>query len=511
MTGSSGIVAAIDIGTSAVKAGVFTVAGRRLGYGTAPAVPSRPRPGWSEQPGMRIWQATAGACRQALAEAGSPEVAAVAVTGARGSFALGGRDGELLTDFITWQDRRAIEQAAAAAATCDDGWFQRITGARLDASLWMPRLSWLIEHEPEIVAAADRVVTPQAFVVRRLGAGGWPAEWSAAAYSGLFDIAERRWHHGLVDTFGIPVELLPQTLPPGAEAGLTSEAATTETGLPAGVPIVLAAADGPCAELGCGVVEPGRLICYLGTALSVAGPVEQPIDDPSGRLITAPGSTPSLYRTLALGMAGASVLDWYGALVGRPVLDQLDGLIEQSQPGARGALFIPALAGAGAPHWSAEARGAFVGLGFSHTGADLVRAILEGVAFECFWMIEALRAHDFDPAGLRVTGGGSRSRAWTQLIADVVGSEVVVPDEADPGLRGAAAYALVRYGSSPDVGAAAGAIAGSGTVRVPSPAATEVLRVGADHYRDVRSALARSGLDADLAQLPPPKPVAGAA
>lgn len=499
MSRSSGIVVALDIGTSAVKAGVFASDGRRLGYGAAPAGTSRPHPGWSEQPGPLIWQATVDACRRALVAGGSPQIAAVAVTGARGSFALGARDGALLTDFITWQDRRAIDQAAAATALCEAGRFQRITGVRLDPSLWLPRLLWLVEHRRELVATADCVATPQAFVARKLGAGAWPAEWSAAAYSGLFDIAAHRWHEGLLDTFGVPAGLLPDTSPPGTEAGETSEAAAAETGLPPRIPVVLAAADGPCAELGCGVIEPGRLICYLGTALSVAGPVEQPVEDPDGSLMTAPGSTETLYRMLALGMAGASVLDWYGALVGRPVLERLDGLVEQSQPGARGVLFIPALAGAGAPHWSAEARGAFSGLGFSHTEADLVRAMLEGVAYECLWMIEALRAFGFDPAGLRVTGGGSRLKAWTQLIADIVGTEVVVPDEADPGLRGAAAYALARTGSHSDVLSAATAIASGGSAREPSPAATEVLRDRADFYREVRHASMNSGLDEALA------------
>ena len=496
-----GAVVAVDVGTSAVKAGVFTADGRRLGYGAAPAGPARPRPGWSEQPASVVWQATAGACRQALAEAGSAEITGVAVTGARGSFALGDRDGALLTDFITWQDRRAAAQADAAGRRVDAGRFRRATGTRMDASLWLPRLLWLTEHRPDLVAAAGCVVTPQAFVVGRLGAGQWPAEWSAAAYSGLFDIVDHCWHDEMLDTFGVPARLMPPAAPPGTEAGLTSAAAAQQTGLPPQVPVVLAAADGPCAELGCGVVEPGRLICYLGTALSVAGPVERPLEDPSGRLLVAPGSTEGCYRMLALGMAGSSVLDWYATLVGRPVLDRLDALVEASAPGAGGARFIPALAGAGAPHWSAEARGAFTGLGFSHTEADLVRAMLEGVAFECYWMIEALRAFGFDPAGLRVTGGGSRSRAWTQLIADAVGTEIVVPDEADPGLRGAAAYALTCCGSHPDVLSAATALAGAGTVRAPSPAAATALRDGADHYRQLRQAFASSGLDRDLARL----------
>ena len=498
MSGASELVAAIDVGTSAVKAGIFDSNGRRRGYGTASAGARDPGAVRSEQPGELIWQATIDACRQALAAAGRTEVAAVAVTGARGSFALGDSAGRLLTDFITWQDRRAIRHADEAATLVDAVSFHRSTGVRMDASLWLPRLLWLIEHRSDAIAAADCIVTPQALVARRLGADGWPAEWSMAAYSGLFDIAARSWDPALVELFGVPGDLLPPTVPPGAEVGHVSAAAAEATGVSRRAPVVLAASDGPSAEIGCGVIEPGRLNCYLGTAVSVAGPVERRVEDRSQGLMTAPGSTPTRHRMLALGMAGASVLDWYGSLTGRPVLDRLEALVARSEPGARGALFIPALAGAGAPYWSPAARGAFIGLGFGHTEADLVRAMLEGVAFECLWMIEALRAFGFDPTGLRVTGGGSRSAAWTQLIADVVGTEIVVPDEPDPGLRGAAAYALARVGSYPDVLAAARAVAGAGSLRAPSPAATEVLRDRADLYLQVRRAFSNSGLDEAL-------------
>ena len=499
MSGASEFVAAIDVGTSAVKAGIFDGNGRRRGYGTAPAGSLDPGAARREQPGELIWQATVDACRQALAAAGRPEVAAVAVTGARGSFALGDSAGRPSTNFITWQDRRAIRHAGEAAALVDARSYHRSTGVRMDASLWLPRLLWLIEHRSDEVAAADRVVTPQAFVARRFGADGWPAEWSMAAYSGLFDIATRSWDPALTELFGVPGDLLPLTVPPGAEVGLVSAAAAAATGISRRAPVVLAASDGPSAEIGCGVIEPGRLNCYLGTAVSVAGPVERRVEDLSQSLMIAPGSTPTLYRMLALGMAGASVLDWYGSLTGRPVLDRLDALVARSEPGARGALFVPALAGAGAPYWSQAARGAFVGLGFEHVEADLVRAMLEGVAFECWWMIEALRVFGFDPTGLRVTGGGSRSAAWTQLIADLVGTEVVVPEEPDPGLRGAAAYALAGVGLYPDVLAAARALTGTGSLRAPSPAATEVLRDRADLYRELRHASMNSGLDEALA------------
>jgi xylulokinase len=104
-------------------------------------------------------------------------------------------------------------------------------------------------------------------------------------------------------------------------------------------------------------------------------------------------------------------------------------------------MFVPALAGAGAPHWAPEARGAFLGLTTGHSEADLIQAMLEGVAFECFWMVEAFRECGIVAGELRVSGGGARSRIWPQLLADVLGLPVAVANDADAGLRGAAAYA----------------------------------------------------------------------
>jgi sugar (pentulose or hexulose) kinase len=407
-------------------------------------------------------------------------------------------DGHLLTDFLTWQDRRSTQQAADAAAVVDSRAYYRSTGGPIDASMWLPKLLWLGACRGELMATAGHVVTTQAFICRQLGADGWLTDWSTAAYSGLFNIDSRTWDEALVQTFGVPSRLLPPAAAPGTAVGMVSPAAADATGIPVGARLILAAADGICAELGSGVIDPGQLHCYLGTALSVAGPLEHRINDETRRLLIVPGSTQTRYRLLALGLAGASVLDWYASVTGHRVIDALDDLVARSEAGARGVMFIPALAGAGAPFWSADARGAFLGLAFGHSEADLVRAMLEGVAFECFWMIEALKPLGFAPKDVRISGGGSRSIAWTQIIADLLGVPVLVPEEADPGLRGAAAYALVDRGYHGDVLSAARAIETLASVREPSEAAQEMLLARARLHRVVREAFINAGLDRAL-------------
>ena len=497
-------VLAIDLGTSMVKAGVFGRDGQRFGFGAARPTSHSPQPGWSEQPSGPLWSATVHACRQAVGESGPQEIEAVSITGARGSIALDDGDCGLLTDFITWQDRRSTDHAESAAALVDAGAYYRTTGGRMDASLWLPKLLWLAEFRTELVSRAGRVITPPTFVAQQFGADHPPTEWSAAAYSGLFDIASYTWHEELVRKFGVPSEWLPPLAEPGTAVGVVSAMAAELTGISQGAALVLAAADGPCADLGCGVVDPGALTCYLGTAISVAGPLPQRIEDDTQSLLIAPGATRGNYRMLALGLAGASVLDWYRAVTSYQVLDGLDALVEQSSVGSRGVLFVPALAGAGAPLWSPHARGAFLGLEFGHTKADLVRAMLEGVAFECSSMIDALGPFGFARTGVRIAGGGSRSRAWTQMIADLLDAPVIVPNEPDPGLRGAAAYALVHCGFFADVIAAAGALEGPATVREPTMPATGALQARADTYRLVRQTFLNSGLDEALAKVVEP-------
>jgi sugar (pentulose or hexulose) kinase len=451
---------------------------------------------------VATWTAAVDSSREAVLQAhasGGVEVDAVAVTGPRGSLLLLARDGAPQTPVLTWQDRRAVDTAALLkVAGLDPSRYYEIAGTPLDPSVALTRLLWINQRDPHLIPAGAVLATPQGYVMAQLGAPDPAIDFSAAAHTGLFDVAALTWSDTLRYGFELPASLLPPAVPPGTMNGSLSPAAAAKLGLRAGLPLVLAGSDGVCAELGGGALELGELYGYLGTASTIAGPLDQPSSNRSTGLIVMPGSIRSRWRVLALAMAGGSALDWFGSIAGETFHNQLERLLVESPPGARGARFMPTLAGAGAPFWDAAARGAFYGLSMSTVQADMVRAIVEGVALEMQWMLRAM--HDFGVEGrsLHLTGGGSQSDGWCQITADVLQVPVLRIANAELGLRGAAFYGLAAVGAYPDAVEAARRLQLSGDRFEPDVRLAERYAEAADVYLLVRRGFRESGVDQRL-------------
>jgi xylulokinase len=448
------LVLAIDVGTTAVKAALLDEAIVVRAIASATQRVHADAVGRHEHDPRETWRAVVRAARGAIAAASREEVpnghpnvtdavCAVVVTGPRGTFGVTGPGGVLRTAFLTWQDRRAAGVVLSHVAAES---YRAIAGTAFEPSAVLPKVVWLRDRTPQIFAGQWQLVTPQGWVLRTLGADEEVVDHSVAAHTGLLDVRQLAWSPALMGRFDVPMSAMPRLIAPGTSIGTLARRSAQILGLQPGIPLVAAASDGVCAELGAGVVEPGQLYAYLGTAATIAGPVlvsEIPVD-PS--LILMPGSSPERWRILGLAMAGGSARDWYRRSHGVRSHAAVERLVMESPPGARGVLFLPALAGASAPVPNPRARGLYVGLSLATTQADLARALHEGVALELRWLMAAIRTGTPPPTELRLTGGGSRSDAWAAIVADVTGVPVSRVREPNPGLRGAAAYGLSAAG-----------------------------------------------------------------
>ncbi|MEA2547001.1 MAG: hypothetical protein QOI09_2274, partial [Chloroflexota bacterium] len=376
-------------------------------------------------------------------------ILAIAVTGPRGSLLIADASGSPRTNALSWQDRRS----AVLASSADPAWaaeFRAITGAAFDPAVGLPKLLWLRETTPEGFAGEWQIATPQADVLRRLGADPGAVDLSVAAHLGLLDVRALGWSDRLVQRYAIPPTALPRLVTPGSTVGRLSGRAATLLGLPAGLPLVAAASDGICSELGAGVVDPGQRYAYLGTASAIAGPVASPTLPDDESIMLMPGAVADRWRLVGLGMSGASARAWFMGVTGIRDQGRFDRLVDSSPPGAGGVTFLPTLAGATAPVHDPRARGVFAGLSLGSTRADLARAVLEGVGLELSWLNRALGAAG-GTSDLRLTGGGSRSTVWAQILADIVRVPVARVVEPNPGLRGAAAYGWAAVDASRSV------------------------------------------------------------
>ena len=487
---------AVDVGSTAVKAAVFSVEGLMLGEGSKAQRTISDVVGWREQDPQEVWIACTSAIRDAIdqSDAGSA-IGAIVVTSTRGTFGVIDSDGRALTRFITWQDSRFADLLEVMHDVVAEDSYSQITGMAFDESAALPKLLWLRQHDPGALSGARWLVTPQGDALRRLGAGAPHIGTSIASHIGLFDIRLSAWSEHLIGAFGIPAHLLPPVSPPGTVVGSLDSHIAKMLGLRADLPLIVTGANGTCGDLGAGVISEDQLYGSLGTGSGVAGPIDSLRIATGLGVTTAPGSVLGRWRLGTLGFAGSSALDWMGRILGAPWREEVELKLHRSPPGARGALFIPTLAGAAVPLHSAYARGLFLGLSLTHEAADLARAVLEGVALEMRWMVEALREAGLTPAELRLAGGGSRLDGWCQIHADVQGLPILRIKNPNPTLRGAACYAATELGfyASPIEAAASWPCT---TDRFePRPEFSDRYKAMAEIYRDILSSVQTAGLD----------------
>jgi sugar (pentulose or hexulose) kinase len=505
MSAQPDAVLAVDVGTSAVKAAVVTADGvLRSIASVAQRVHTDPN-GASEHEPSRVLAATRRAIREAVVGVDAARIGAVAITGPRGSFLISGPDGKPRTPFLTWQDSRGAAEANRMRSGEAPADYRAIAGMEPDASSALPRLLWLRRTYPNVFTDGWRLRTPQGVIADALGGDADTVDSTAAAHVGLLDVHRLGWSPALAAAFGIDETSLPRVVAPGTVIGEVAQGAADRLGVPAGIPIVAAASDGICSELGAGVARPGQLYAYLGTAGALAGPIDaataglklaKQLQD---GLFLMPGSVPSLRRIVGLTRAGGSAVDWFRRSHGVASYAQLESLAAESPPGARGVSFVPSLAGDGVIVPDSQARGGFVGLSLATTRADLARAVLEGVALELRIVADKIADAGISPKQVALTGGGSRSDRWSQIVADALGVRVLRSRDPNPGLRGAAMFALGHVGFDGSPAEIAERLSAAADPFEPNASLEPLYTQRAALLRALRRAFHANGLDDALA------------
>jgi xylulokinase len=347
------------------------------------------------------------------------------------------RQARPLRSALIWADTRAVAEAGRLIERSGMEAVYRVTGHRASESYSAAKIMWLRTHQPEIFAAAHKFVQPKDFIVARL-AGVFASDYSDASGTNLFDLRARDWSPELLAAAGIKRALLPDLHPSTTVVGEVLPAPAEETGLAAGTPVVIGGGDGSCAAAGAGVVREGSAYTYMGASAWIAAASPAPLVDPTLRTFTFAHLAPGMYMPCGTMQAAGASYQWLRDTFCLPEVEAaarlptspyalMDGLAEQSPPGANGLVFFPYLLGERSPRWNADARGVYFGLSASHTRADVVRATLEGVTLNLKVILEAFRAQGGQFDAMRVIGGGANGRVWRQIMADVFGLPVRRP------------------------------------------------------------------------------------
>lgn len=447
-------ILAIDQGTTSSRAFVIDQELRVRASAQLEFPQCFPQPGWVEHDPEAIWSSVLQTIQRAVPQSGidPQQIAGIGITNQRETTVVWDRaSGRPIHPAIVWQCRRTAPLCEALRRAGHEVIVRERSGLVLDPYFSGTKIAWLLEQVPGARAAATAgklaFGTIDSFLTWRLSGGAaHVTDVSNASRTLLMNLRSCQWDAQLCDLLQIPAALLPTIVDSSAVVAHTCGVPC----LPDGIPIAGIAGDQQAALFGQACFAAGQAKCTYGTgSFLLMHTGSQPIHSQRGLLTTVAwryGGQTSYALEGASFIAGAAV-QWLRDGLG--IIQQAAEIeaLAQQVASSDGVVFVPALAGLGAPHWRPEARGIISGLTRGTTAAHLARATLDGIAFQQCDLLQAMSAESGIPlAELRVDGGAAANNLLMQIQADLLGVKIVRPRQLETTVLGAAFLAGLATG-----------------------------------------------------------------
>ncbi|MDR3574339.1 MAG: FGGY family carbohydrate kinase [Anaerolineaceae bacterium] len=427
----------VDVGTSSLKAVVYGCHGTLLASASRryPISPSPQQPGWAEANPQDWWEALLAVVQELKHSLPDfSQIQAVALTGQMHTAVLLDEDGQVLPPTMLWLDRRAAAETAE---------LQRVFNLppyHLNSTYSLPRLVWLARHFPQVLQKTRHLLWPKDYLRYRL-TGEFLTDFTEAGGAALLDWEKLDWAVERLEWAGISPVILPPLRQPTDLAGPLLPEIADQFGLDPQVKVLVGAGDVLALATGA-PPAPGRLTCSMGSSSMVFYPLAlgQECRDPQERIYSYPLLP---YRLLGgvSSTSGASINWAAGALFGELPFEDAIAAALTSSPGANGLLFLPFLSGERSPYWSDSLRGSFYGLTLNHNRQDMLRAVLEGVAFSLRALIDLFQQTGVDVQEIALAGGGAAVNGLPTILANICQRPLVIFSSQETVTHGLYAYA----------------------------------------------------------------------
>ncbi len=420
----------LDIGTTSTIGILIRLPDATLGVASRPVELRSDKLGWAEEDPAQWWANVGAIVKELLSGAGvdASEIKAVGVTGMLPALVLLDQMGALLRPSIQQSDARCGREVEELKAEVDQAAFLAKTGNGVNQQLIATKMRWIERHEPEAFARVATVFGSYDYINWRL-TGERAVEQNWALEAGFVDLATHEIDDGLVALAHVPRAAIPRKTASHEILGRVSSQGAQETGLAAGTPVIGGAADMIASALGAGVLEAGDVLLKFGGSVDVLTATDQA--KPDARLYLDYHLRPGLYVPNGCMSTGGSALNWFvrnfaggqaaaAARAGLTLHQWLDRLAEARPPGAEGLVVLPYFLGEKTPVHDPAARAVFDGLTLSHDIGHVWRALLEGYAYAIAHHVETLNDIGHRTERFIVSDGGSASRVWMHIVADVL-------------------------------------------------------------------------------------------
>lgn len=499
------LLLSLDVGTTAIKVGLFSMDGQLLRMVTDEQRLIFLEEGWVEQSPGETWNLVVGATRQVMKDFHPESIRAIALSVHRGTVIPLRADGEPLSNFLVWMDKRGLPIVEGLVEKPGRDEYYNISGHPISHVSGISKVLWLYRQSEELKSEIAVIAPPETLFLKWLGCKDLVCTYSTGTYLFPFDIDELRWSSQIAEKLDFPLQRLPKLVTSVEIVGELSQEAAEALRLHAGIPLVPGGGDGQCAGVGCGVVRAGLCMINIGTGTGVQTFLPKPLRDPNHILNCAAHVIPRAWEMEGHTQSSGAVFKWFRDELGAAELslqhfsklDAFDLLVDQAvvaPPGSDGLLFLPLFNGSTAPKIDQDMRGAFLGLSLTHKRNHMIRSILEGITLEIRWIIDAIVESGAPIEEIRLVGGGACNPLWNQLHADILGCPVNTLQVPDAALVGAAMCAAVAAGGYRNLNEAAEAFVKVNEVIEPRPKNFEVYQAAYDNYRTAFTLLSESGL-----------------
>ncbi|MDR1496097.1 MAG: xylulokinase [Clostridiales Family XIII bacterium] len=480
-------IVGIDIGTSGTKTALFTEGGELIASYTGEYPMHQPYNGWAEQDPKDWWDATVKGLETVLYEArqhdSALEIAGVGLSGQMHGLVMLDADGVVLRPSIIWCDQRTEREVEYMNKIVGREKLIRVTANPAMTGFTAAKILWVRSNEPDVYARCAHILLPKDYIRYKL-TGEFATEVSDAAGMQLMDIPKRNWSDEILGLLGIDRSLLAKMYESPDVTGQVHARAAAETSLPEGTIVVGGAGDNPAAAVGTGVVSAGVAFTTIGSSAVVYAVSEEVKIDLEGRVHTLCASAPGKWTVMSCTQGAGISLKWLRDTCCLPEILEaekldvdpyvvMDKLAAEIVPGSDRLIFLPYMMGERSPHPDPDCRGVFFGLSAMHGRPHLIRSVLEGVAFSQLECVEVFREMGVPVGDMVVTGGGSKSDLWSQMLADLYGCPVSGMKSDEGAALGAALLAAVGAGIYDTVQEACATVVKRGDTLTPDPTKKE--------------------------------------
>lgn len=453
----------IDAGTTSTRAILFGRDGAVAGTAQAEITQHFPQPGRVEHDAQEIWQASLNCARRVLGNRPPESIAAIGITNQRETVVAWDRETlKPLARAIVWQDRRTADVCRRLRDEGREEAVHKETGLLLDPYFSATKMRWMLDNVDAVAQAqeAGRLAfgTVESWLVAKLSGGAHVSDASNASRTLLLPLGEADFSPDLCDLFGVPHEALPQVVDTHGEIARTDPELFGRA-----IPICGLVGDQQAATIGQGCLSEGETKATYGTGAFILANHGTQIPHSEHRLLSTVLTQNDGQRTYAIEgsvFVAGSLIQWLRDSLGLIDSAQETGALARSVENSGEVVIVPALAGLGAPHWRAEARGLIAGLSFSTGKAHIVRAALESMSCQTYDLATAFAADGARWESLRIDGGMSANDWLAQDIADILNIAVERPRFVETTALGAAVAAATGAGWFADLQGAVEAMRG---------------------------------------------------